>query len=134
MKVEFTDEMKRHICIADAPNVRRLIRKMDNEDTGTAADYALIAADLVARMRHSGMNPKIIRANAEISQNARSSDRYFEGSGKLDIWVNFTAQYYDAFCVGGAYLSDIWEICTNDDATDAEIYKRMFVRWFKEER
>lgn len=133
MKVEFTDEMKRHICIADAPKVKRLIREMDNEDTDTAADYALSAANLVARMRHSGMNPKIIRANAEISLNARINDRYFDGSGRLDIWINFVAQYYDSFCVGGAYLSDIWEICSND-ATDAEIYKRMFVRWFKEER
>lgn len=133
MKIKFTEEMKRHICIADAPNVRRLIRKMDNEATDTATDYALSAANLVARMRHSGMNPKIIRANAEISMNARINDRYFDGSGKLDVWINFVAQYYDAFCVGGAYLSDIWEICIND-TTDAEIYKRMFIRWFKEEK
>lgn len=133
MKVEFTDEMKRHVCIADAPKVKRLIREMGNEATDTADDYALSAANLVARMRHSGMNPKIIRANAEISLNARINDRYFDGSGRLDIWINFVAQYYDSFCVGGAYLSDIWEICIND-TTDAEIYKHMFVRWFKEER
>ncbi len=132
MKVEFTDEMKRHIYIADEPKVKRLIREMCNDEE-EAGYYALSATNLVARMKHSGQNPEILRANAEISLNARINDRYFEGSGKLDIWINFTVQYCDAFCIGGAYLSDIWEICIND-TTDAEIYKRMFVRWFKEER
>lgn len=133
MKVEFTDEMKRHICIADAPNVRRLIRKMDNEDTDTAADYALSAANLVVIMKHSGGNAEIIQANAKISLNCRIKDRYFEGSGNLDVWIEFTAQYWNAFCVGGAYLSDIWDI-SGDDEKNADIYRNMFVRWFKEER
>lgn len=133
MKVEFSDEMKRHICIADAPKVKRLIREMDNEDTDTAADYALSAANLVASMKRSGGNPEIIRANAEISLNARVKDRYFEGSGNLDVWIEFTAQYWNAFCVGGAYLSDILVICGQEE-DDMDIYKRMFVRWFKEEK
>lgn len=131
MKVEFTDEMKRHICIADAPKVKQLIREMDGDEE--ASYYAKSAANLVARMKRPGGNAEIIQANAKISLNCRIKDRYFEGSGNLDVWIEFTAQYYDAFCVGGAYLSDIWEICIND-TTDAEIYKRMFVRWFKEER
>jgi hypothetical protein len=131
MKVEFTDEMKRHICIADAPNVRRLIREMDGDEE--ASYYAKSAANLVADMKRSGGNPEIIRANAEISLNARVKDRYFEGSGNLDVWIEFTAQYWNAFCVGGAYLSDILVI-SGQEEDDMDIYKRMFVRWFKEER
>ena len=131
MKVEFTDEMKRHICIADAPKVKRLIREMDGDEE--ASYYAKSAANLVVIMKHSGGNAEIIQANAKISLNCRIKDRYFEGSGNLDVWIEFTAQYWNAFCVGGAYLSDIWDI-SGDDEKNADIYRNMFVRWFKEEK
>lgn len=124
MKVSFTSEMKKIVTIADIPAVRKVIDGM-RDDTYTAKDYAEMAARIA-----SGHNcVEVLKASAEIAGNCRVWDAFAEGSGKYDVWINFTAYTGDGFVMGGAYLTDLW--AADGDNSD-EIRNHMYIRKFFE--
>ncbi len=111
MKIAFTKEAKSILTIAEAPIARRIILD-EKEDTTTATEYVAQAADLVCEC-----NPDIsayfsdcgtvIQAKAEIARNPWGYDRFFDGSGHVEIYVSGIVQFPNGFLTVGAYLTDI---------------------------
>jgi hypothetical protein len=130
MKVDFPEELKRQICIADEPIVNKVLGFVAGSDK--ASTRAEKAARLIGGQHNRLENPKIISANATLSFNEQVNDGYFQGSGHLDIRIDFIAQYNHAICIGTAYLTDIDEVCT-DDEENTKLYKKMSIRWFEEQ-
>ena len=124
MKVQFTSEMKKVVTVAEMPAVRVVIEYM-KEDQWEAKDYAKMAARIA-----SGCNTvKVLEASAKVAANCRVWDAIAEGSGKFDVWVEFTAFTDNGFVMGGAYITDLWGYtCDNREET----LKHMFIRKFTE--
>lgn len=125
MKVKLTKEAKRYITLEEAPAVRRLIQMCKEDDSFTVEEAAALAA--VALLHTNSV--RVLEASAEISGNCRLYDYYFEGSGKLDVYLTAIAMSFDEVIEFGAYLSDIYSITGNSD--DA-ILNHAYVRRFKE--
>lgn len=126
MKVTLTNESKQYLRMSEAPIARKIIEEL-KEDESTAADYASYAVN-AAYSGFGGVCEKVFEATAKIAKNCRVNDCYLEGSGDLDIWIDATAKTTDGFCVIGAYLSDIWGLCGENDAQVARDY--MYVHKF----
>lgn len=124
MKVTFTAEAKRFITLSEMPTVRQMIESL-KEDESTVNEYA----EMAARAAMDGYVVKVFEASAKIAKNSRAKDNYTADSGDLDVWVDFTALTSEGFVIGGAYLTDIWDI-TGDN--DEEIRGHMFLRKFVE--
>lgn len=124
MKVNFTAEQKRIITVAELPAAKEVISLL-KDDTGLK-DYAAIAARIATR---DGAN-EILKAEAEIAKNHRIYNRYSEESGNLDIWLTVYAfNDFKGFYKIGAYLSDIWEVASENAE---EIRSHMYIREFTE--
>lgn len=130
MKVKVTKEAKNFLTVAEMPVVNQMIAEM-KDDENTAKDYAIYAARLI-----TGDNAtEIISATAEIERNYRVYNQYGEDSGNLDIWIDFRAfsDWKNCFIIGGAYLSDICQIC-GDQEINEELKTQMYIRKFNEEK
>lgn len=130
MKVKITAESKKVITLDMADVARRIVREF-SEDISTAADYAMSAATAITNDIVT-----IVKADAHIARNYRAYNSISDDSNDLDVWIEFlgyvgTTNYMTAseYIVGGAYITDIWNI-TSDNAHDiAE--KHMYYRIFK---
>lgn len=127
MKVKFTEDAKRFITVSEMPAVKRIIAEM--KEDGEIKGYSEMAARVASGKNE---NFEILKAEAEISRNARVNDAYGEGSGKLDVWLNIYAfNSYAGFYEIGAYLTDIWAI-TGDNAE--EIRNHMYINKYSREK
>ena len=127
MKITVTKDSKRYITLDEAETVKEIIRDFNTPDENLT-DYAKIAARIA-----SGESCEIIKATAEIAKNCRAWNEYSDHSGELDIWIKFTAfSDFKGFYIVGAYLSDIWQSCGDDNAE--ELRARFYVREFPENR
>lgn len=127
MKVTLLKEDKKLITLEEAPIVREIIAYM-KEDESTPTDYVEYAINAAYDNRAYGV--EILKASAKIAKNCRAYNAYSDHSETLDIWINATAYVNgDEFIMIGAYLSDIWQI-TSDNAQ--EIASHMYIRKFKE--
>ena len=124
MKIQFTNEMKHIVTVAEVPSVRSVI-ECERDDEWTAKEWAKMAAELVCS--HSRV--KVLEASAEIAKNFRVRDAYGEDSADFDVWVKFTAFADDSFVMGGAYLTDLWAVGADNRE---ETIKRMYIRRFEE--
>ncbi len=123
MKVAVTKEAKRILTVAEMPAVRRIIEELKEEED--VKWYANLAAIVAA----GSYDADVLRANAEIAKNCRVWNAYHEESADLDVWVKFTAYTDEGFVVGGAYLTDIWQITSDNNE---EIKRHMYIRLFRE--
>lgn len=125
MKIAITKEAKRILTVAEMPAVRRLIKEM--KEDADLETYAKLAAIVAA----GTYDADVLEASAEIAKNCRVRNAYHEESADLDVWVRFTAYTDACFVMGGAYLTDIWQITGgNNDA----IKRHMYIRIFREVR
>ncbi len=124
MKIQFTNEMKHIVTVAEMPSVRSVIES-ERDDEWTAKEWAKMAAELVCS--HSRV--KVLEASAEIAKNFRVRDAYGEDSADFDVWVKFTAFADDSFVMGGVYLTDLWAVSADNRE---ETIKRMYIRRFEE--
>ena len=105
MKVKITADAKKWLTLEQAPSVHEIIRYM-KDDSFTAKEYAEMACRAMF-----GYCEKVYEADAEIAGNNRIWDAYTPNSGKLDVWVNYTAKIDGHLMVhGGSYVSDIWNL------------------------
>lgn len=105
MKVKVTADARKWLTLEQAPIVNEIVRWM-KEDTFTAKDYAEMACRGIF-----GACAKVYEADAEIAGNSRIADAYGPNTGKLDVWVNYTAQVDGHLMVqGGSYVTDIWNL------------------------
>lgn len=124
MKVQITNEIKKITTVYEMPAVNQVIKAM-KDDENTAKDYAEMAAQIA-----SGCNGvKVLESKATVSANCRVWDAIAEGTGKYDVWVEFTAFTEIGFVMGGAYLTDLWNYRSNNRD---ETLRHMFIRKFTE--
>ena len=124
MKIQFTNEMKRIVTVAEMPSVRSVI-EFERNDEWTAKEWAKMAAELVCS--HNCV--KVLEASAEIAKNFRVRDAYGEDSADFDVWVKFTAFADDSFVMGAVYLTDLWTASADNRE---ETVKHMHIRRFEE--
>lgn len=128
MKLEITRDFKKLATTKELETVKELARVME-EDEATVLTYAQMVMRAI-----TGENTQFeyFRARATASVNRRVHNRYFDGSGRLDVWVEFLA--FETFAGAydcGVYLSDIWDLCGNKDK---ELRPRMYVNAFEKKR
>lgn len=129
MKVRLEKEDKKYITLAEAPIVREIIVDM-KEDEETAAGWAKYA--ISAAYNGYTYNVEVMKASAKIAKNARVWNAYNDHSKKLDVWIDATAYVNcDEFIIIGAYLTDIWQISSDNYK---EIASHMYIRRFKEDK
>lgn len=148
MEIRLTEPAKRFITISEMDGIKE-IRDMlkeddgleigssyyDNEsecfmtDTRFYGSYFVMMYNLAGGSVSDGT--RIYDASAQIARNSRVWNAYGEHSGKLDVWLeaNFYDPY-DGFFVVGAYLTDIWNL-SSDNAT--EIKSHMYIRHYVKE-
>lgn len=96
-----------------------------SQDEAKAKDYAKFAAKALTGKKHV----RIMEAQAEVDKHNGVWDALGAETHEMDVWISFTAITDDEIVLGGAYLTDIWEI---DEENAKEITKRMYVRRFVE--
>ena len=125
MKVQFTNETKKFVTVAEMPAVRKVISTM-KEDGMTAKDYAEMAAQVASACNAV----KVLEASAEIAGNCRVWNAIAEGTERFDVWVKFTAFTGDGFVMGGAYITDLWTLAADNRE---DILSHMYIQRFKKE-
>lgn len=124
MKVKLTSKVRASLYNWEILVSNVIIKNMSEDDT-SAKDAAKIAAKAIA-----GTNSvEILRVDATMARNARIFGRYFEESGQMDVWIDFTAMTDEGFIIGGAYLTDIWDLSDDDRE---EFCNHAFIRKFAE--
>lgn len=126
MKVSITGESRKCLLVAELPAAKRLIAEM-KEDTSTVAEYARMAMRTI-----SSDSFEIYRPEAVVAKNNRVWNKYFEGSGTLDVYITFLA--FNSYCGAyecGVYLSDIWELC---EANYGALPHKMYINAFEKRR
>lgn len=123
MKVSITKQSKKVIKLEEAPIARKMIEEMKDDEI-SVSEYA----EMAARVAGGNGNYEILKASAEIAKNARVLNRYGDDTGDMDIWIEFYAfNSYRGFFEIGVYLSDIWEICGNNND---DIKSRMYIKHY----
>ena len=126
MRVQVTSKEKKFLTVAEMPAVRHII--LDMKEDGISIEYY---ADMAMRA-FKGSGFEIFRPKATIARNCRVNDRFFEGSGKLDVWIEFLAfnPFYGAYDCG-VYVSDLWDLC---DENAHELAEKMYINAFTKEK
>ena len=126
MKVKLTQEYKKYITVAEMPTVREIISDM-KEDLSTVEEYA----EMAIQAAYDGIAySEILKASASIAKNQRAWNAYSDHSETLDVWIEATAYVNgNEFIMIGAYLTDIWQIGSDNRK---EIASHMYIRRFKE--
>lgn len=125
MKVTLAKDYRKLYTLDDLDIAKELI-SCAKEDASTAKEYAAFAVKEALRGKDDFLE-EVLKATAETCKNNNVWDRYFEGSGNMDIYIEATAETSRGFIKVSAYLSDIWEI---DGAAD--IQSRMYIRYYTE--
>lgn len=107
MKVTMPRNYRSTFTLEEYDVARRIIA-MERDDEETPKGWAEYAANEILRDSGDCLR-EVLTASAEIARNCRVWNAYDEDSGRMDVWINFTALTYDGFIEGGAYLSDIWQ-------------------------
>lgn len=127
MKVKLTQEYKKYITVAEMPIVKQIISDF-KEDESTIEEYAEMA--IQAAYDGNAYDIETLRASASIAKNCRAWNAYSDNSETLDIYIEATAYVNgDEFIIIGAYLTDIWQIGSDNRK---EIASHMYIRRFKE--
>ena len=120
MKVKITNEAKNWITLSELPAVKSIVAAMKDEDLKWYCESA-------ARVAGSNNSWMILNPSATIAKNSRIWDRIEEGSGQLDVWIEFIAfDGLSEFMTVGVYLTDLWEVTGYNNA---EIRSHMYVRY-----
>lgn len=116
MKVKLEEKYRQFYTLDDLDRAKAVIAYM-KEDESTPADYAAYAAEHIASRRHKDNLDRIMEASAHTARNCRAWNNYGDDTQDMDVWIEFIAKTYGGFIIGGAYLTDIWAICSDDDLT-----------------
>ena len=124
MKVTLEKDYKSIYTIEEYESAKRIIaweKENDEETVKGWAEYAVREAlkDEIASLT------EVIKAEARTAKNSRIWDAYGEGTGRMDVWIEFVARTSEGYMDGGAYLSDIWQ--TGADDYRPHMYIRRFV-------
>ena len=135
MKVKITEETRRWLTLAELPEAKKIIADMKNDES-SAAEYLKTAAACWLRNSEKANRAddviKVLYAEAEISGNSRIWNRYDDESGRLDVWIDGTAETFYGFLKIGFYLSDVWELGPDD--VNRAFPEKTYARYFLEKK
>ena len=123
MKVTLRKDYKDTFTITDLENAKKVIKQL-REDETSAKEYLAFAVNEALKGSNDCLG-RVLEADAETYLNGRIFNAYFEGSGRMDVWVEGIAQTLDGYIEVGAYLTDIWTT-----GADSDYSSRMFIRYF----
>lgn len=119
-KIRVPKEMKDVLTVSEMVYVREMQENAKEEDV-TLEYYCKIFAEILGEMPS---RVKIFEPHAEIAKNCRVKDRFVEGSGDLDIWVECYI-FGDKFCGKvGACITDLIDFWDTDDKDKRENIKQ----------
>ena len=126
MKVTLEKDYKMYYTLEDFERAKAVIKWEKENDEYSLKDWAEYAVKEALKDSNDYVR-EIYCVSANTARNCRVWDAYGEGTGNMDVWIEFVAQTCDGFIKGGAYLSDIWQ-------TGSISYKeRMYIeRYVKE--
>lgn len=134
MKVTITKESLGYLTVNDYAFAKKIV-KDERDDEMSAKDYAELAAHAILSSGYYGKNDslvKILSADASICRdNATGYDRFGDGCGYLNVYVDATAETYDGFLKFGCLLSDIWDLDGSAE-TKTALVNHAYIRYYTE--
>jgi len=124
MKVTLEKDYKRIYTIEEYESAKRVIAWEKENDEETAKGWAEYAVREALKDEIESLT-EVIKAEARTAKNGRIWDAYGEGSGMMDVLIEFVAKTSEGYMDGCAYLSDIWQ--TGADDYREHMYIRRFV-------
>ena len=132
MKVKITSESKKWLTVAEHENAKQIIKEMREDEYG-AADYIRSAAH--CWLCNSGAVDYVVavlKADAEISGNARIWNAYNNESGRLDVWLSGTVETSRGFLKIECYLTDVWGLGPKE--SNVQFPALCYARYFTEQK
>lgn len=114
MKVRLPKDYKSIFTLAELEQAKLVIASC-KEDSMTAKEWAEYAVNMA--LKGKGCCVEVLKADAKIARNCRIWNSYGsadETTGRIDVWIDATAETSDGFIKVGAYLSDIWQTGETD--------------------
>jgi hypothetical protein len=113
MKVTIKKESLDILTVNEHEHAKQIVRDM-RDDEMPLNDYAEYAAHAILGSGRYGKNDVlrgILKASASITRDIMTDyDRFGEGCGYLNVWIEAIAETYDGFVKFGCLLSDIWNL------------------------
>ena len=126
MKVKITEETKKAITVAQLKKAKEIVKAFadpDNEGPNETVEYFKVAV----RAASGDDVVDVLKVEARIARNCRVWDAMWgEDTEDLDVWIEGIAETWSGIYKVGAYLTDIWNISSEDKQTD-KMYIRKFV-------
>lgn len=131
MKVSITKRTKECILASQLSAAKAVVESCKEDEWG-AKEWAQMAADLLLDEN----NTKVFCASASVMPNSRVYDAFgacedVDGTGNLDVWIDFAAQGFWEFIEAGCYLTDLWNL--NSDNRE-EVKSHMYCVRYKKQR
>lgn len=108
MKVTLEKDYRKYYTLDDLDRAKMVIAYEKTEDYEKIEQWVEYAVNEAGR-DNSEWCEKVLDATARTARNDRVWDAYGEGTGNMDVWIEFLARTSNGFIDGGAYLSDIWQ-------------------------
>lgn len=137
MKVTIKKDSFRYLTVNEYEHAKQIVRDM-KDDGMTAREYAESAAAAILnsesyRAQADGCR-EILKADATICRdNATEWDRFGEGCGDLNVWVEAVAETFDGFLKFACLLSDIWNLDGSAEMANA-LARHAYIRYYTEKK
>lgn len=131
MKVIIKKESLDILTVNEHEHAKQIVRDM-RDDEMPLNDYAEYAANAIIGSGRFGKRDVlrgILKASASIARDSSTEyDRFGEGCGFLNVWIEAIAETYDGFIKFGCLLSDIWDLDGSAESKSA-LCNHAYVRY-----
>lgn len=139
MKVTIKKESLDILTVNEHEHAKQIVRDM-REDEMPLNDYAEFAANAILGSGKYGKSKEyrdvlreILKASACITRaGATDYNRFGEGCGFLNVWIEAVAETYDGFLKFGCLLSDIWNLDGSAETKNA-LVDHAYIRYYTEQ-
>lgn len=132
MKVTIKKEMLDILTVNEYEHAKQIVKDMRDDET-LARGYAELAANAILSSGLYGKDDCLVRvlsADASICRDGATDwDRFGEGCGYLNVWIEAVAESYDSFLKFGCLLSDIWNLDGSAE-TKAALVDHAYIRHY----
>ena len=136
MKVSIKKESLDILTVNEYEHAKQIVRDM-RDDEMPLNDYAEYAANAILHSGNIGNHDclqSILRASACITRDSATDyNRFGEGCGYLNVWIEAIAETYDGFLKFGCLLSDIWNLDGSAEMKDA-LCNHAYIQYARFER
>ena len=136
MKVTIKKESLDYLTVNEYEHAKKIV-KDEREDEMPIKDYAEMAARAIlnsgcyATKKNDGVR-EVFKAEASITRDGSTDwDRFGEGCGRLNVWIEAVAETFDGFLKYGFLLSDVWDLDGSEQMNE-RLAHNSYVRYFTE--